>query len=161
MSPPVALTSITCSAFKKCTVLPLFPWQLEVFVTQKVAGAQTDRWLGGCLFPWQAGTHRSRKLAIHSSKLYINSLSDVLKVDCRVYRMLWEQKTPGASVTESQRQEEVAFTLFSSVFPLSAFPPSAQKRIHVTKRNVYFGVRGNAPADRNFFVVVSFVFLAK
>ncbi len=31
----------------------------------------------------------------------------------------------------------------------------------MTKRNVYFGVRGNAPDDRNFFVVVSFVFLAK
>lgn len=36
-----------------------------------------------------------------------------------------------------------------------------QKRIFVTKRNVYFGVRGDAPDDQNFFVLVSFVFLAK
>lgn len=36
-----------------------------------------------------------------------------------------------------------------------------QKRILVAKRNVYFGVRSNAPDDRNPFVVVSFVFLAK
>lgn len=36
-----------------------------------------------------------------------------------------------------------------------------QKQIPVTKRNVYFGVRSIAPDDRNFFVVVSFVFLAK
>ena len=36
-----------------------------------------------------------------------------------------------------------------------------QKRILVTKRNVYFGVRGNALDDWNFFGVVPFVFSVK
>lgn len=73
--------------------------------------------------------------------------------------MFWEHKTPGAPATESQSQEEEAFTLLC--FPTVFLSSSKQKHTHVTKHNVYFGVRGNAPDNRNFFVVVSFVFLAK
>lgn len=46
--------------------------------------------------------------------------------------------------------------------PLLSFPTvSLLPLIHVTKRNVYVGVRAKAPDDRGVFVVVPFVFLAK
>lgn len=49
----------------------------------------------------------------------------------------------------------------SPVFPPSASFPLNAKVDPCNKPNVYFGVRGIAPDDRNFFVVVSFAFLEK
>lgn len=129
----------------------LFPWQSfcdlqKLLVLQRIWSSVVVRfhgWLTSKMLVNLYGTSRRKKIQFHleerNSPLW---LFDKLRFNCRVWWMFWEQKTPGASAIESQSQEEEALTLFSSVFPLSALPPSVQKRIH--EQNVMFILESEA-----------------
>lgn len=149
MGRPITLTSITCPASRKCTMLPLFPAQLEV-VLWPARGSKA----------WHLASCRSRKpghQAVCSSERAIRSLSDSQKVNCRVYRMLWEpkQNTWRSNNWVTKASGSRPHT------PLLCFPAVCSSSARQWNVMFILESEANAPADRNLFVVVSFVFLAR